>query len=32
VLEINGKIVAEGRVSPSEMERRLEGEIKPRHP
>ena len=32
VLEINGKIVAEGRVSPSEMEKRLEGEIKPRHP
>lgn len=32
VLEINGKIVAEGRVSPSELERRLEGELKFRHP
>ena len=32
VLEINGKIVAEGRVSPSELERRLEGELKLRHP
>ena len=32
VLEINGKIVAEGRVSPSELEKRLEGELKPRHP
>ena len=32
VLEINGKIVAEGRVSPLELEKRLEGELKFRHP
>jgi predicted PurR-regulated permease PerM len=28
VLEINGKVVAEGRVSPLELEKRLEGELK----
>jgi hypothetical protein len=31
-LEIHGQIVAEGRVSPSELEKRLEGELKVRRP